>query len=32
VVSNVAASDTIPFTFSLNGAAGSQNLLIAVQN
>jgi len=32
VVPNVAASDSVPFTFSLNGTAGSQNLVIAVQN
>jgi uncharacterized protein (TIGR03437 family) len=32
VVPNIAASDTVPLTFLLNGASGSQNLLIAVKN
>jgi uncharacterized protein (TIGR03437 family) len=32
VVPNVAASDTVPFTFSLGGTAGTQTLLIAIQN
>jgi uncharacterized protein (TIGR03437 family) len=32
VVPNVAASDTVPFTFSLNGTASTQNMLIAIQN
>jgi uncharacterized protein (TIGR03437 family) len=32
VVPNVAASDSVPVTFSVNGTAGSQNLVIAVTN
>jgi uncharacterized protein (TIGR03437 family) len=32
VVPNVAASDTVPLTFMLNGAVGSQTLVIPVQN
>ena len=32
VVPNVAASDTVPFTFSLGGNLGTQTLLISVQN
>jgi uncharacterized protein (TIGR03437 family) len=32
VVPNVAASDTVPVTFTLGGAAGTQTLYIAVQN
>jgi uncharacterized protein (TIGR03437 family) len=32
VVPNVAASDTVPVTFTLNGTAGSQTLLIAISN
>jgi uncharacterized protein (TIGR03437 family) len=32
VVPNVAASDAVPLTFSLGGAAGLQTLYIAVQN
>jgi len=32
VVPNIAASDSVPLTFSLNGAGGSQSLLIAVKN
>jgi uncharacterized protein (TIGR03437 family) len=32
VVPNVAASDTVPLTFSLGGRAGTQTLLIAIQN
>ena len=32
VVPNVAASDTVPLTFTLGGTAGSQSLVIAVQN
>jgi len=32
VVPNVAASDTVPLSFSLNGTAGTQTLLIAIQN
>lgn len=32
VVPSVPASDTLPLTFSLNGAPGSQTLLISVQN
>jgi uncharacterized protein (TIGR03437 family) len=31
VVPNVAASDSVPLTFTLAGAAGPQNLVIAVQ-
>jgi uncharacterized protein (TIGR03437 family) len=30
VVPNVAASDAVPFTYSLNGVAGPQNLIIAI--
>ena len=32
VVPNVAASDSVPFTYSLNGVAGPQNLIIAIGN
>jgi len=32
VVPQVGASDTVPFTFTLGGNAGTQTLLIAVQN
>lgn len=32
VVPNVAASDTVPFTFSLGGNAGTQKLIIAISN
>jgi len=32
VVPNVAASDTVPLTFSLNGTAGTQKLIIAISN
>jgi len=32
LVPNVAASDTVPLTFSLGGNAGTQTLLIAIQN
>ena len=32
VVPNVAASDTVPVTFSLGGIPGTQTLLVAVQN
>ena len=32
VVPNIAASDTVPFTFSLGGNAGTQTLLIAIEN
>ena len=32
VVPNVAASDSVPLTFTLGGVAGPQNLFIAVQN
>jgi uncharacterized protein (TIGR03437 family) len=32
VVPNVAASDTVPLAFTLNGVGGTQNLVIAVQN
>lgn len=32
VVPNVAASDSVPFTYSLGGVAGPQSLIIAVQN
>jgi len=32
VVPNVAASDAVPFTFSLGGNAGTQTMVIAVQN
>jgi uncharacterized protein (TIGR03437 family) len=31
VVPNVAASDTVPLTFTLGGVAGTQTLYIAVQ-
>lgn len=31
VVPNVAASDSVPFTFTLGGASGSQTLVIAIQ-
>jgi uncharacterized protein (TIGR03437 family) len=30
VVPNVAASDTVPLTFSLNGTAGAQTLIIPI--
>jgi uncharacterized protein (TIGR03437 family) len=32
VVPNVPASDAVPFTYSLGGVAGPQNLIIAIQN
>jgi uncharacterized protein (TIGR03437 family) len=32
VVPNIAASDTVPVTFTLGGASGMQSLVIAVQN
>jgi len=32
VVPAVAASDSVPVTFTLGGAAGTQNLVIAIQN
>ena len=32
VVPNIAASDAVPLTFTLDGAAGTQTLYIAVQN
>jgi uncharacterized protein (TIGR03437 family) len=32
VVPNVAASDTVPLTFSLDGTAGTQTLIIAISN
>jgi len=32
VVPNVAASDSVPLTFSLAGSAGTQNLLISISN
>jgi hypothetical protein len=32
VVSNVAASDSVPLTFKLGGTPGPQNLVIAVRN
>jgi uncharacterized protein (TIGR03437 family) len=32
VVPNVAASDSVPFTYSLGGVSGPQKLVIAVQN
>ncbi len=32
VVPNVAASDTVPLTFSLGGSAGPQNLVISISN
>ena len=32
VVPNVAASDTVPVTFTLNGTAGTQTLYIATGN
>jgi uncharacterized protein (TIGR03437 family) len=32
VVPNVAASDSVPFTYSLGGVSGPQNLIIAVGN
>jgi uncharacterized protein (TIGR03437 family) len=32
VVPNVAASDSVPFTFTLGENAGTQNLVIAIQN
>ncbi len=31
-VPNIAASDTVPFTFTLNGAPGSQTMVISVGN
>lgn len=31
-VPNVAAGDAVPFTYYLNGVAGPQNLVIAIQN
>ena len=32
VVPDIAASDSVPFTFSLGGNAGTQTLLIAIEN
>ena len=32
VVPNVAASDSVPFTYTLNGVAGPQNLIIPIRN
>ena len=32
VVPNVAASDVVPFTYSLDGVNGPQNLIIAIRN
>jgi uncharacterized protein (TIGR03437 family) len=32
VVPNIAASDAVPLTFSLNGTAGTQELIIAISN
>jgi len=32
MVPNIAASDTVPVTFSLDGTPGTQTLLIAIQN
>jgi len=32
VVPNVAASDAVPFTYSLDGVNGTQNLIIAIRN
>jgi uncharacterized protein (TIGR03437 family) len=32
VVPNVAASDTVPLTFSLNGTPGTQRMLISISN
>jgi uncharacterized protein (TIGR03437 family) len=32
VVPNVAPSDSVPFTYSLGGVPGPQNLIIAVRN
>ena len=32
VVPQVAASDTVPVVFSLNGVVGTQNLVIAITN
>lgn len=32
VVPNIAASDTVPVTFSLNGTPGSQTLYVSIQN
>ena len=32
VVPKVAASDAVPFTFSLNGKAGTQTLLLPIGN
>jgi uncharacterized protein (TIGR03437 family) len=32
VVPNVAASDTVPLTFALNGTPGTQTFSIPVQN
>ena len=32
VVPNVAASNTVPVTFSLNGTPGTQTLVIPIQN
>ena len=32
VVPNVAANDATPFTFMLNGAAGTQSLILAIGN
>jgi len=32
VVPNVAPSDTVPLTFSLDGTSGTQTLLISISN
>jgi uncharacterized protein (TIGR03437 family) len=32
VVPNIDASDTVPFTFSLNGTQGTQTLIIAISH
>ncbi len=32
VVPKVAASDAVPLTYTLGGAAGPQNLIIPIQN
>jgi uncharacterized protein (TIGR03437 family) len=32
LVPSVAASDSVPLTFTLGGAPGPQNLVIAIQN
>jgi hypothetical protein len=31
IVPGVAASDAVPFTYTLNGVNGPQNLIIAIQ-